>query len=294
MWLQELGGGRVSCPLTSTRKEVCSKEFQKFLIEFWDTRHAAEALQYLDNRPVGDGKLIVTYQSQDPFSIAPRGDKARSESESVGKFSLGSVAYTPGSLWSSRSLRPLVQGYSNSWGTRDNDAYYPGRDYSATTPSTRQGTPITPATSLGYSYNDQATGDYQTFTTSNKHRSLPPTIKVSSDSNAGDSYLFGTPSNLVAMNKRMSEPRQLENKVDRLDIFARARVGQGIGGHCDPKDRQRIPEENRVFKERILSGRFTMSSSKYHSDERVGHDRRTTIMIKDVPVCISHVTGSTS
>lgn len=62
------------------------------------------------------------------------------------------------------------------------------------------------------------------------------------------------PPHLVALNMRMTEPGALQGIVDRCDTSARSRQGQGLGINYPPFDKQAIPEHNRVFPERILSG----------------------------------------
>lgn len=76
------------------------------------------------------------------------------------------------------------------------------------------------------------------------------------------------PLQLEAMSRRMTEPGAIASIMNTMDISARTRLGQGLGKQWNTYDRQAIPEENRVFPERI----------------RVGADGRTTVMIKDVPV----------
>ncbi|KAK1924784.1 RNA recognition motif 2-domain-containing protein [Papiliotrema laurentii] len=67
--------------------------------------------------------------------------------------------------------------------------------------------------------------------------------------------------------RRAEDPAVLQGLLDNMDISARVRHGEGVGGHWDPRDNKRIPEENRVIPERIVAGL----------------DKRTTVMIKDVP-----------
>ncbi|WVQ70183.1 uncharacterized protein L199_008408 [Kwoniella botswanensis] len=78
---------------------------------------------------------------------------------------------------------------------------------------------------------------------------------------------YDTPAHLLALSRRLHEPGTVEGLINNADIEARARQGQGIGGHWNANDRKAIPAHNRVFPERILSGL----------------DPRTTVMVKDVP-----------
>ena len=79
--------------------------------------------------------------------------------------------------------------------------------------------------------------------------------------------------------RRAEDPAVLQGLLDNMDISARVRHGEGVGGHWDPRDNKRIPEENRVIPERIVAGRGLVVTSL-----TTGLDKRTTVMIKDVPV----------
>jgi hypothetical protein len=54
----------------------------------------------------------------------------------------------------------------------------------------------------------------------------------------------------------MSEPGMLQGLTGRADIAARTRVGQGIGG-VPRNPAQAIPEINRIFPDRIISGKLS-------------------------------------
>jgi len=69
-------------------------------------------------------------------------------------------------------------------------------------------------------------------------------------------YAAPTPPHLAAMGRRIAEPGTLQGLANQADIRTRARLGQGLGGV--PKNpAQAIPEENRIFPERVLSGELT-------------------------------------
>ena len=70
---------------------------------------------------------------------------------------------------------------------------------------------------------------------------------VTDDRNIYEQY--DVPPHLLAMGRRMTEPGALRSMVSKDDIPARTRQGDGLGNY-----NQGIPEQNRVFPERILSG----------------------------------------
>lgn len=92
-----------------------------------------------------------------------------------------------------------------------------------------------------------------------KYYSQPMT--PSSPSRVEDGYPIGqslptTPLHLAAMSQRLSEPGVLADLASRADISARARIGQGIGG-IPRSPSQAIPEQNRVFPNRVFDGKLT-------------------------------------
>ena len=92
------------------------------------------------------------------------------------------------------------------------------------------------------------------------------------------------PSHIEAFGRRARDPAVLQGVLNSIDITARVRSGQGLGPTYDPRDRQRIPEENRVIPERIISGQCPPISTTGLSAKVQGLDSRTTVMVKDVPV----------
>lgn len=86
-----------------------------------------------------------------------------------------------------------------------------------------------------------------------KHQSFP--IQTPSGYQYDRGFSAPTPPHLAAMGRRLSEPGMLEGLASQADITARSRVGQGLGG-IPRNPAQAIPESNRVFPERILSGKL--------------------------------------
>lgn len=80
---------------------------------------------------------------------------------------------------------------------------------------------------------------------------LPPSERYDG-AHAGYSLLT-TPLHLTAMGRRLSEPGMIADLASRADISARARIGQGLGG-VPRSPSQAIPEQNRVFPERVFAG----------------------------------------
>ncbi|KIR74108.1 hypothetical protein I310_01705 [Cryptococcus deuterogattii CA1014] len=196
---------------------------REFVVDFYDTRDAAQAIADLNGRTAGEALLCVDYH-------APRNKECPYSRHSNNRtFSLGSAAYIPGCL----NLRTPSNTALDALRTDD---FFSCRA-SSLTPSKRSvATPDFGCSSSASWSLDKSSSDYET----------PPRI--------------------LSLSRRLSEAGTVQGLVNRADIAARARQKQGLGGHWDSNDRKAIPEQNRVFPERIMA------------------DSRTTVMVKDVPV----------
>jgi hypothetical protein len=183
---------------------------------------AHKAILELNGLAAVGGRLKVTY------------DLASTEAQGQ---TLGASAYRSG---------PLFYGDGNSansaarQATPDADVFGPVGGYGQ---SSGMSTPIREAIAR--------TSTFQ------KHHSMPHYNSPSSAYNTPGFSGYGTPPHLAAMGRRLSEPGMLQGLVNQADISARAKLGQGIGG-VPRNPSQAIPEQNRVFPERILSGRLRM------------------------------------
>lgn len=235
---------------------------QAYKAEFFDTRMAAKAIQRLNGVPAAGGKLKVLY------------DIAASETP----YTLGSAAYRPSLLASPTA------GSSQRSPTEvsDADVFGPITRYTVQRPiSEAQQQPYTPATPTS---------------TFRKHHSQPLTsspMAQQEDTYRGQS-LPTTPLHLMAMGRRFSEPGMLAGLASQADISARVRIGQGLGG-VPRSPSQAIPEQNRVFPERVAkrqsSTLYSHTITVYSvlrqcADSELDLDMRTSVMVKDVPVSL--------
>ncbi|WVQ78027.1 hypothetical protein IAT38_000108 [Cryptococcus sp. DSM 104549] len=243
------------------RLDPVGHDGRTFIAEFFDTRDAAQAIALLDGQTAGQALLHVNYLSSNPFASAVP-TLARTAS---GGLTLGSAAYVPGALGRTTSHTPRPESTSSS------DLF--GYSYSTGVSASSHSNLHTPSTS-----------SYGRLRTDDVFSNRPPTSlqaeRESADSaryhspasgpwtpDAGSPAEYETPPHILALSRRLSEPGTVQGLVNRADIAARARQRQGLGGHWNVNDRKAIPEQNRVFPERIMSGL----------------DSRTTVMIKDVP-----------
>ncbi|KIR32406.1 hypothetical protein I352_05233 [Cryptococcus deuterogattii MMRL2647] len=196
---------------------------REFVVDFYDTRDAAQAIADLNGRTAGEALLCVDYH-------APRNKECPYSRHSNNRtFSLGSAAYIPGCL-------NLRTPFNTALDALRTDDFFSCRA-SSLTPSKRSVAAPDFGCSSSASWSlDKSSSDYET----------PPRI--------------------LSLSRRLSEAGTVQGLVNRADIAARARQKQGLGGHWDSNDRKAIPEQNRVFPERIMA------------------DSRTTVMVKDVPV----------
>lgn len=191
-------------------------------MEFFDTRAAAEAIRQLDGNVLGSSTLRVAYSRPSPA------DNQDSERLGTGQgFTLGSAAYRTGIFNRSALSTPLSQQRVS-----ETDVFGASRSpFGAQLPR-----------SIGSRFS--------------KHRSLPQNFGPSSPTDEYRSQLHAlppTPINPQATGRRLSEPGLPAGAVENSGMFASGRPGPGMGTRfVNPA--QAIPEENRVFPERILSG----------------------------------------
>ncbi|OWZ80203.1 hypothetical protein C365_01154 [Cryptococcus neoformans Bt85] len=220
---------------------------REFVVDFYDTRDAAQSITDLNGRTAGQALLCVDYhdhRNREYSYSCPSNNRA---------FSLGSAAYIPGCLSVSRlestssdalNLTRITEGNLNlrtssntTLDTLRTDDFFSSRPTSLTPSKRSVGTP-------DFAYSSSASWSLD---------------KSSSD--------YETPPRILSLSRRLSEAGTVQGLVNRADMAARARQKQGLGGHWGANDRKAIPEQNRVFPERIMAGL----------------DSRTTVMIKDVP-----------
>ncbi|KAK6902840.1 hypothetical protein I203_108100 [Kwoniella mangroviensis CBS 8507] len=227
-----------------------------FIAEYFDTRHAAQAISLLDGQKAQQALISVSY-------LHSTANPALATANSS-KYTLGSVAYFPGRIGPAGSS------------TRSQSDSIAGSDVFGYTTSTEASSPIHTPRTAPFS---RISSDSDVFN-SRKPSSIYSTASQSRNtsgystpqswtrtSTVGSQSGYDTPAHLLALSRRLHEPGTVEGLINNADIEARARQGQGIGGHWNANDRKAIPAHNRVFPERILSGL----------------DPRTTVMIKDVP-----------
>jgi hypothetical protein len=74
-------------------------------------------------------------------------------------------------------------------------------------------------------------------------------------------YRTDLPLQIEAFGRRSQDPAALQSLLNDMDISARVKQGQGLGRPDDPRDRQRIPVQNRIIPERLISGMLASSLS---------------------------------
>ncbi|WWC90114.1 uncharacterized protein L201_005047 [Kwoniella dendrophila CBS 6074] len=236
------------------RFEAIGHEGRLFIAEFFDTRNAATAIQALDSQKAGQALISVSY-------VQPNIETSSCFSTST-KYTLRSAAYAPGKLGVND---PTYRRQLDS--TDSSDVF----GYPASAGASNSSSLHTPKSSTF----NRIRSDQDVFG-SRKPSSLYSTASQSGYSTPrswdrasmiGSQTGYETPAQLLALGRRLHEPGTVQGLINNADIEARARQGQGLGGHWNNNDRKAIPAQNRVFPERILSGL----------------DNRTTVMIKDVP-----------
>lgn len=213
---------------------------REFVVDFYDTRDAAQSITDLNGRTAGQALLCVDYhdhRNREYSYSCPSNNRA---------FSLGSAAYIPGCLSVSRlestssdalNLTRITEGNLNlrtssntTLDTLRTDDFFSSRPTSLTPSKRSVGTP-------DFAYSSSASW---------------PLDKSSSD--------YETPPRILSLSRRLSEAGTVQGLVNRADMAARARQKQGLGGHWDANDRKAIPEQNRVFPERIMAGEVIILS----------------------------------
>ncbi|WWC61201.1 uncharacterized protein I303_103781 [Kwoniella dejecticola CBS 10117] len=233
------------------RLDAIGHEGRMFILEYFDTRDATKAIAALDGQTADKALISVSYVRQNNW-LHPTATTGSS-------YTLGSASYAPGKLGPSRS-----SDFRHSGSTASSDVFGP------TTSIDSASTPLhTPRTSAF----GRVRSDGEVFM-SRKPSSIYSSASQSRNTSGYSTPLswdrgsgYEAPQHMLALGRRLHEPGTIQGLINNADIEARARQGQGLGGHYNPHDKKAIPAPNRVFPERILSGL----------------DSRTTVMVKDVP-----------
>jgi len=213
---------------------------QRFVAEFFDTRDAITAVETLDGRVVGGASLSAKLLAHAVDSSAKPDGPALHYSTGA-SFTLGSAAYNPGSFLHAGAM-------GNAASTSSKDRHPIGDDPFLVDPS--QATPE-PFATIPTGATSDTTYRYKTPPGETSFQGM----RHSDGPRESGGYAYHeTPPHLTAMGRRMTEPGALQSIVNRCDISARSRQGHGLGSSYSPHDKQAIPEQNRVFPERIVSG----------------------------------------
>nr|XP_019013455.1 uncharacterized protein I206_01522 [Kwoniella pini CBS 10737]OCF52236.1 hypothetical protein I206_01522 [Kwoniella pini CBS 10737] len=233
------------------RLDPVGHEGRLFLAEFYDTRDATKAIEALDGQMAD--KALISVSHIQPNTTVPQTTASNS------RYTLGSAAYVPGKLGQRSSA-----AFSQVSSPTSSDVF--GYDTSTDSASTPLQTPRMSAfgrvRSDGDVFSPRKPSSIYSSASQSRHASGYST-PLSWDRASG----YETPNHMLALGRRLHEPGTVQGLINNADIEARARQGQGLGGHFNANDRKAIPAQNRVFPERILSGL----------------DPRTTVMVKDVP-----------
>lgn len=204
---------------------------------------------------IGEARLVVRYYGIDTTPIASSDTPVRRDIHGQG-YTLGSAAYIGGNFRSSPFLRSIsVPEHLQQNAPAGVDPFSPLRGMLGDTSSSLSNSS---AVRVNYELKPPSAPITPVFM---KRSSAPVGTRYTGNDSLASPFAASTgydaPPHLVALERRMSEPGALQGIFNKMDISARARNGQGLGGHWNPLDRQAIPEENRVFPERILSGLST-------------------------------------
>jgi hypothetical protein len=202
----------------------------------------------LDGAVVGTGRLVVNFQHKDPFIAHPDNAKSYIASPPAPpNYTLGS-AVSRGNLFGFETHSSIQQ---TSRRASHQVSHSEPRTLPATAPLSRY---ATPRSSSEEWYRRASHSDPTTYTPAPVWTNQ---VKVTPGVQAHPhrpSHAPSPPQHIEAFGRRAQDPAVLQGVLNSMDITARVRSGQGLGPAYDHRDRQRIPEENRVIPERIMSG----------------------------------------
>ena len=273
--------GRVSIILSD---DSLAKTYQNFIAEFYDTRDAASAITLLNQQEVGEARLIVGYISEGSRPLSQLRGTPRPS------YTLSSASYTPGIFGPRDPENPTARRLLPVRNSGTSDPF--SDSFTGPTAQERQATDVMVGSASSSARGRYSSPPYQSappFVAAKRFSAPPMARRPDIVSSTGIDPQRDPPPHIAAMGRRISEPGTLESIMSKLDISVRTRMGQGIGGPYYPHDKQAIPEGNRVFPERILLGvcRMLVAVIALMYIGFSGSDRRTTVMIKDVPVSAS-------
>ena len=241
---------------------------QKYLAEFYDPRQAQQAVEALDQIIVQNSSLSATLRSEDSpgpltYNTPPRTLAASKSASSSHMTSMTSM--------SDDSSKPVVM-FSTPAQPTQQDVFWTPATASSSALTSSYGTPVTPPSSGSPSQWSGAFDPFQVGSPGAKHRSLPPPVKITPG-------YTGSPGWASPYGSSQSLSRRLSHEGG----FALDRSP----APWEVYDRKRVPEQNIVRKDRIMSGGLGMpQTSELIAHISAGLDHRTTIMVKDVPVSL--------
>jgi len=236
--------GRVS----SCDYKLTKAKRQKYIVDFYDSRTAASVVQSLDGyTPDGAAHIEVRFCSADAEPLV-RKRNPRSGTQHTA-YTLGSAAYQGGIHPRDVERRSSLNGNSSAGWT-----------------DSRADTRYSPGTWRSGAWTSQSQSAYPVHGSPYSSRSMARSSSYSGSlhTSTGSSSLYGSgwqeqypdslPPQIEAFGRRAQDPDALQSLLNDMDISARVRIGQGLGRPDDPGDRQRIPVQNRIIPERIISG----------------------------------------
>ncbi|RSH91271.1 hypothetical protein EHS25_009570 [Saitozyma podzolica] len=197
---------------------------QKFIVEYWDTRHATQAVKHLHNARFEDARVLASFYSDDQYTANETRTFCRAQSGPA-SFTLGSSAYKIGSL----DFRP-----------RDREPAADSRHYGTHVEEDVFGSiPITPTTS-----SSRASG------------MTPRSIYSLNNGNPG-SFSPLAPYNMPyspSASRRSSLPFVVNEMGSLRTAYPYTARGEGTGTPWKPRAKHFVPAENVVFEERVRAG----------------------------------------
>ena len=215
---------------------------------------------------------MVNFKSNDPQALFQSDEPFHSTPMITSQYTLGSAAYLRRLPRTPYDLH-RAQGEEDHFFDISDRLFVPYRgDPEARYPTYRRWD-----STRNSSYDKSPDQDADTF--------LTPlyTETVSDRSPRRAPSLSFSPTHVRSLERRVHDPAVSQEILNRADITARVKRGEALGQAYDPKNNKEIPEGNRVIPQRILSGELP----KTMTSDPVGLETRTTVMIKDVPVCPS-------
>ncbi|EKD02148.1 hypothetical protein A1Q2_03510 [Trichosporon asahii var. asahii CBS 8904] len=243
----------VACIDVTVKGPVTVAGVKIFRAEYYDARAASKAVQVLDGAQIGDFKFtvkITTEKEGDPFLSRPISPSPLPQPSSAPQYTFASAAYgnqhTRQTFLDTPNQRNEAFGPSSS-APRTASRFTRSFSNSFELPQTQPPSPTVRSTISRTHSVSAGTADWARITRNGTH----------------DESLLQSQTQAP----RWSDPVLLQSVLDQMSLTARVYQQTSAQQPVVPHNPQAIPVENIIHKDRIINGL----------------DKRTTVMIKDVP-----------